>query len=285
MFKKFSAFIITILLTLTLLSTAFAGHTDNIKDYLYYLSSDELASLQSRIDQLVPKHGLDIAIVITDDIGRKSPRDYADDYYEDNGFGIGADHSGLLLLINMGERDLYISTEGLGIRVFTDYRIDRVLDAVAPHLSSADYYNACNAFLDQVDSYAIQGIPSDQHNYDTETGRIDYYDGRPVTYFEKALAMMKTPLVYIVAGVLALFITIMLSKTSQGRVTTSKMTYEQGDSFKITGQKDLYIRQTTSKVMVNTSSSSGGRGRSSGSRSSTHRSSGGRSHGGGGRKF
>jgi len=282
LYKRIAVVILIVLISFTISSLAHAQETDNIYDYLDYLSSDNILSLQGEIDRLKSKHGLDIAIVITDDTEGKSSRDYADDFYDYNGFGLDDQYSGLLLLINMDIREIWISTTGMAIRIFTDYRIDRTLDRVASYLSDGDYYMACSIFLSSVDAYAQEGVPKGQYNYDTETGQKDYYDKRPVTYTEKAVAMMKSPKVYIVAAALALFTTLMLSKSSKGKQTTNKLTYEQNGSFTLRNQRDQFIRQSTSQVMISSSSSSRGGG---GGRSSTHRGSSGRSHGGGGRRF
>lgn len=272
-----------------------ANEQSNIYDYLDYLEADQLIELQTSIENIQNEHGLDPVIVITDDTEGKSSQDYADDFYDYNNFGLDKEYSGLLLLINMDIREVHISTTGKAIRICTDQRNDIILDIIAPHLSKDNYYGACVRFLRQVDYYADRGIPENQHNYDTETGQVDYYDGRQDTYnyygrgnfFTKRIAhAITSPITFIIAGLSAVFITLAASRSSRGRKTTNKMTYEQGGSFMLTAQKDQYIRQTTTRTKIETSSTSSGRSSSSSSgRSSTHRSSSGRSHGGRSRKF
>ena len=75
------------------------------------------------IDEAVMQYDMDIVIVITDDVKGKSSMDFADDFYDDNGYGIGFDSSGLLFLVNMEDREVWISTAGTAIKVFTDARI------------------------------------------------------------------------------------------------------------------------------------------------------------------
>ena len=106
---------------------ALAYSSDNVNDELNYLSENEIIEIQSEIEHVVNTHGLDIAIVITDDTDGKSSRSFADDYYDSHGFGIGNDASGLLLLINMDIREVWISTTGKAIDIFTDSRINSIL--------------------------------------------------------------------------------------------------------------------------------------------------------------
>lgn len=253
MHKKTCIAFFTILLLLSLWSPSLADEVHNVHDYLNYLTTDEITSLQNRIDDFKTDHKLDVVIVITDDTSGKSSRDFADDFYDYGGYGVDDKYSGLLLLINMDIREVWISTTGRAINMFTDARIDKTLDRVAPHLTGGHYYQACNAFLDKIDDY------------------------RPKVYSERMVNMMLSPIVYIIAAILGVIITLMASKTSRGKITTDKLTYEDSGCFNLKEQKDLFVRQTTSRVRIESSSSGGG--------SSTHRGSSGRSHGGGGRSF
>ena len=97
---------------------AVSGELSNVKDYLDYLTDDEESELQEAIDSVRTGYNLDVVIVITDDTEGKSSKDFADDYYDYNGHGVGSDSSGLLMLINMAEREVWISTTGKAIDIF-----------------------------------------------------------------------------------------------------------------------------------------------------------------------
>ena len=64
----------------------------------------------------------------------------------EGGFGTGSDQSGILFLIDMDNRELYISTNGQMIRYMTDSRINDVLDDVYNYAADADYYGAAAAW-------------------------------------------------------------------------------------------------------------------------------------------
>ncbi|HOB19595.1 MAG TPA: TPM domain-containing protein [Candidatus Atribacteria bacterium] len=257
------------LMMLALVSTAQAGTSDNVKDLLNYLTTDEVNDLQGRIEGIGASRGLDVVIVITDDIGSKSPTAYADDYFDYNGYGIGSDRSGLLLLVSMGTRDVVISTSGKAISIFTDSRLDDILDEVSSYLSDGEYYKACLEFLEQVDYYATLGAP----------GGSGSGSG---SYLSRAASIAKSPVVYVIAAVIALIATLAVSSASRGTASITNRTYEESGSFELILSRDDYLRETTSRVKIN-SSSGAASGGSKGS--SVHRSSSGRTHGGRSRKF
>lgn len=266
---------------------ALAGSSNNIKDDLDYLTADEIESIQWEIDQVGSAHDLDVVIVITDQTEGKSSRDFADDYFDYNGFGMGEDASGLLLLINMEAREVLISTSGKAIDIFTDSRIDSILDAVAPNLTDENYYNASMEFISQVGKYAQLGIPQGQYRQDEKDSSPGVPQGEyppsysSNTYWDRAVGLMATPLVYFIALVIAILATVIASSGNKGKVTVSNRTYEEGGSFLLTDKRDDFINQTVTRVRVANNNNSGG----GGGRSSTHSGSSGRSHGGGGRGF
>ena len=244
----------------------------NVADYLGFFSNDDLASLQGRIDAIRDEHGIDAVIVITDDTQGKSSRDFADDYYDYNGYGVGADASGILLLINMGDRVVWISTAGRAIDIFTDQRIETIIDNLFEDVKNARYYAAGVSFLNDVDRYCRQGVSAGQYRYDESDS----------DYLFKVRTLLGHPFVYIIPLAIALIITLILSSGRKGKVTISNTTYEDQGSFQLTGQTDAFIRKTVTSTKISSDSGSGFGG---GGRSSTHSGSSGRSHGGGGRSF
>lgn len=268
-----------------------ASSAHNVKDESGYLDAEEEGRIQAEIEKAVQAYDLDIVIVITDDTEGKSSRDFADDYYDYNDYGVGSDASGLLLLINMGQREIWISTTGKAIDIFTDSRIENMLDEIAPRLTEGNHFDACMAFISEVKRYAQSGVPQDQHRIDEDDPHQEYIPQTPSApagsspgYWQRAVNLMTIPMVYIIAVAVSLIATIIASAGNKGKLTVSGHTYEQSGSFHLTEKRDDFIHQTVTRVRIadNSSNKSGG---SSGSRSSVHRSSSGRSHGGGGRSF
>ena len=143
-----------------------AAAPERVVDLADVFSDEHVSQLAGEADQLGQAYGMDIVIVPTADAQGKSARDFADDFFDEQGYGVGADYSGILFLIDYDNREAYISTSGQGIRYLTDQRIEAVLDAVYTGLSADNPYAAAGAFLDTTGSYLAAGIPSDQYTED-----------------------------------------------------------------------------------------------------------------------
>lgn len=247
-----------------------AFQSANVDDTLNLLTEEQVKELQSLIEKTSLEQNLDLSVVITDQTEGKSSRDFADDYYDFNGFGVGEDYSGLLLLINMQDREVWISTTGRAIDIFTDARIDTMVNAITGFLSDGNYNQACTEFVNQVGNYATQGVPPGQYRINTD----------PVSYMERVMRQIQSPLVYIIPLVIAIIATVLASLSSKGKVTINNRTYEEKDSFQLLGTKDEFIRESITQVKIPKNPPGG-----SGGGSSTHTGSSGRSHGGGGGRF
>ncbi len=274
MFRKLSIVLLVFMLVSLLAGTlAYASNPNNVIDNMGYLTDSEISELQTKIDSIKETHILDTVIVITDNTEGKSSMDYADDYYDYNDYGLDKKHSGLLMLVNMQEGEVWISTEGNAIDIFTDIRIKYMVDHVTGSLSNANYSDACRKFLNDVDSYATSGIPKGQYRVE---GDPPYSNP---SYLDKVSRLMRTWYIYLIALAISIIATAIVSYSSKGKVTINNRTYEEGGSFALSENSDIYLRETTTRTRIERNSG-GGSGRSS-----THRGSSGRSHGGGGGRF
>ncbi|WP_243154826.1 TPM domain-containing protein [Clostridium thermarum] len=272
LFKKISICLLIIFFAVFLgQTTVKAVSSKNIIDDLDYLTDSEILTLQSDIDNIIADYNLEAVVVITDETEGKSSRDFADDFYDYGGYGVDGDYSGLLMLINMAQREVWISTTGRAIDIFTDSRISTMVKNVTTSLSKGSYYEACTTFIRDVKSYAKMGVPAGQHRVDEES--VDNS-----TYFQRVLRLMKSFYVYLIAIAVALIATLIASSSSEGKVTINSGTYEEAGSFELSASRDDFIRESTTRTVIETNTNSS-------SNSTTHRGSSGRSHGGGGGGF
>ena len=268
MMSRYKSILYVILSVLFLSGISIFATTQKVYDEADLLTSNQIATLNQIANDLSQSLNMDIVIVTIVDNQGKTSRDYADDYYDYNGFGFGPDADGVLLLINMDDREVYISTAGIAIRYLTDLRIERILDAVYPHLSSGDYYSGVTAFLNNLEGYVRAGILSNQHTVEEKKPNIF---GRIVMFL------------LISMGIGGISVGVMASN-NKGKSTVNEGTYLQNKALNILNSSDRHVNTIVTHVTINTNSGSGSSGGSSG-RSTVHRSSSGRSHGGGGRKF
>ena len=224
------------------------------------------------------------AVIVTTEENSDSAQVFADGFYTEGGFGTGSDHSGILFLIDMDNRELYISTTGQMIRYMTDSRIEDVLDDVYGY-ASADYYGAASAFLADTETCYANGISKDQYNYDTETGKISRY--HHLEWYEILFAI-GIAAVCGGAAVASVLRSYSLHGEDKRMAANFKLSYRR-DRFTMgnilaDALLTSYITQQVIASQKNNHPGAGGGSFSGGGRSSTH-SYGGNSHGGGGRKF
>lgn len=255
--------------------TAFAADTDRrVFDDARLFSVEEVQSLTARIAEISESTGLDFAIVTTDDADGKTAQDYADDFYDSHDFGAGTQRSGALMLIDMDNREVYISTAGYAISLYTDRRIEAMLDDVFVYLPDGAYYQSAVAFLDSAEKYALQGTPNrPSERYDPATDSLVVYHGYSAG--EIALAIV-VPL----AGAVAIFLAVVLNYNQDKKILAYPFRHQSRVS--LTRSEDMFINKTLTSRPIEINS--GGTSRSGGG-SSTHMSSSGSTHGGGGRRF
>lgn len=269
---------------------AVSGQT-RVFDQAGLFSETEIIQLEEKIAQCRKSTKMDVVIVSAYADGERSAEEYADDYYDYGGFGVGKKASGVLLLYYMdgpGQPggECYISTTGTMINMLTDERIESILDDVYGDLGKRDFAGATEHFLEDVKAYVKEGVESGQYTYDRDTGEIVRYHS--IRLYEVAIAV-------VIAGILAGSVCLDIKKRyamkqSSREVSNSLQAYRADCAFCFSVAGDKMVNKYVRSVPIprNTSSGSGGRGHSGSSsagRSTIHTSSSGRSHGGGGRRF
>ena len=242
-----------------------AGKKSVIDDAGLIKASDE-KKLDKKIKN-IQKDKFDVVILTVKSLDGKSAQDYADDYYDNNDYGLDNEKSGVLFLVSKGDRKYHISTQGAGIKAFTDYGLGRIKEEIKPYLSDGDYFDACDEFLNITKNFVKaykDGTP-----YDTDNPYNEEID-------------------YVILEVIALVIAFVIALISVGimrlRMNTAKpkgtaMEYIKKGSFKLTSEKDIFMYSTVTKTAKpkDNDNSAGG--------STTHVSSSGSEHGGGGGSF
>ena len=111
------------------------------------LTDEQEAQLSQQIQDLRQEKNIDIVIVTKNGLGEKTPQQYADDYLDQGGYGMGADENSILYLIDMESRELYLSTHGAAEDYFTPELIEEMLDHIYDQVTVQNYYGAAQAFV------------------------------------------------------------------------------------------------------------------------------------------
>ncbi|MDD3193452.1 MAG: TPM domain-containing protein [Oscillospiraceae bacterium] len=264
------------------------------------LTAQEEEALGESISQLREQAPLDLVVVTTTSTGGKDAQAYADDFFDEGGFGVGEENSGVLLLIDMGASEVAISTTGYGIQLLSDARIDLILDAVIEQLAVGESAQAAEAFIKRVGAYASQDVSQSGTGGQTGGQTTVQTAAKPWGRLWKALA--EAIPVSLIVGALAVWVTYLACGRS-GKAVARPRSYRFYSSLQLARNEDRLIdKHVTTRLLPkndppagggfggsSTHRSSSGRSHGGGSRSfggsSTHHSSSGRSHGGGSRKF
>ena len=243
---------------------AFAAQSKSrLIDNAKLLSSSEFEKLSSKLGEISERQQMDIVILTEQSLGGKSPQDYADDYFDYNGYGIGADKSGILLLLNMEGRDWHISTKGHAITVFTDAGLEYISDKFLPKLKSKDYGEAFEIFANLCDEFITHANTDKPY----DSGNL------PKNPFNVWLWVPVAILVGVFVAWMVMAYMKKQLKTSEKKAKADD--YIQKNSLKIKNSRDIFLYSNIIRH-ARPKSNSG---------SSTHRSSSGSIHGGRGGKF
>ena len=281
--KKLSFLLLAMMLLLSLTLPAYATEEllDYVVDYADLLTDVEEEMLQQRIQESKTDLQLDIVIVTTYGTGNKNVQAYADDFYDANGYGYGADNSGILLLLDMEAREWYMSTCGEAIYIFTDYGLDQLGQTIVPWLSSGYYYDAFDAWLDALPQYVDAFRNQSPVDGYVQPDEYDSPYGDEIYYYDDHVGIRIKPFpVALVIGLVAALITVLIMR---GKMNTAKFRsgaadYLKSGSFHLRQRSDMFLYSRVSRRARPKQNTSGGG-------SSVHRSSGGVSHGGRGGRF
>lgn len=286
-----------------------------IADDADLFSDYEETEISSVIEYFSSEKEFSLAVVTTDFTSGLSSEEYADDYYDYLIDNEGLDENGLLFLIDMDNREVWISTSGECILSYNDIEIDSIIDNGYNSLTNGDYAQCILEMTEAaMNTDTVTDPDEDYYIGDDSLLGDSFFSGSTVeingnTYYidengEWILTDANSDyngnydygssdydtfnftdvLIYIAIGLAVGGIAVYIVKSrykNQGK----------GDEFdsddvvlNITASDDTIISKNviTTRIPKNNNNHHSG---SRGSGSSVHRSGGGRPHGGGGRKF
>lgn len=239
--------LILVLTFLTLPVFAADSAAPYVVDNAQLLSSGEYGVLSDTLEMVSNRLQMDVVVVTVPTVDGKSFMDYADDFYDYNGYR----PDGVLLLVCMGERGWWISTSGNAISALTDAKLDRLAEQIVPLLSQGRYAEAFDTYAEGVAS----AVAEEESDGSFSFGSV---------------------LICLLIGVVAAFVVtgILKGQLKSVRRQDTANNYICSDSLQLTRSRDLFLYRNVSR-----------RAKPQNNGSSTHRGSSGRSHGGMGGRF
>jgi len=289
--KKLFSLVLALLLVAASAGMIFAARNDsslpNVYDEADIFTDSEEAAISNKCDEIINKYDLDIAVVVFSKT-YGSLMTSADDIYDENGFGCGADNSGTLLYICMDPQDRgwWTSACGRAESYYTEDNINYIDDNLYPYMADGKYGAGVLAYLDLIDELYSNGKFNINQGYTYNPGSY-VPDYTPAKYEETIWEKIQYAIVPAgIFGLIAGGISLAVAKNSMKSVAKASTAghYLDRRSINITLVRDIFLYRSTHRTKIQTESNSshpGGRSSYSGG----HRSSGGAHHSGGGRHF
>ncbi|MBO6010735.1 MAG: TPM domain-containing protein [Oscillospiraceae bacterium] len=242
-----------------------------VVDETHMLTDIELGQLEEKAAALSDKLGVDVVVLMCGNTYNMPRSEYADAFYNYNGYGFGDGYDGVLLAMYEYSGSVLINEYGAGLRHLTSVNYDRLTSRCGSKVSSGRLYEAADEWLRLVGRMERTGrVPRTAAAWGG-TGVLGAVLGCIFGGIDRsrAKARMKTP-----------------------AVSTNANAYLIPAAISILSLGDVFIKTTSSSQYSPIRTDSGGSGRSSGggsshssSYSSSYSSSSGSSYSGSGRKF
>ncbi|MBQ8783907.1 MAG: TPM domain-containing protein [Clostridia bacterium] len=294
--KKSVSLILSLIICLSLLSFTASAESPNIVDNADLLTSQQEYLLETTTDVIRDDYSFEVVVVTVNSTEGMSAQDYADDFYDYNGYGVDDENSGVLFLVDMGERNWFISTSGKGIELIADGELDYIEQEIIPYLSQGDYATCFSEFISTCDEILELDANGENfaqnYGYDTEQDYFyadEYYpydDG----YYDNGYSqpqsfnIFKNIIIALVIGfVIALIIVMsMKGKLKSVRAKSGAADYVVPGSMNLTQSDERFLYRHVTRTPRQQNNSNG---RSGGSGGGVRVGSSGRSHGGRGGSF
>lgn len=236
---------------------------DYVVDNADLLTQTEENELSKKLQDISDELQFDVVVVTTNSTGSKTATEYADDYFDYNGYGRGSNNDGALFLVDMGDRKWAISTSGYGIEAIVDSALDDMEEEIVPYLKSGDYDGAFNEFADL--TYDIVNDAKNGKSYSNST--------TSTTKNHKNIGTNLIVAFSIGAGISLIIILVYRSKLKPIKFQKEAKEYIVPGSFNLRRSDDVFLYFNITKVPIPKNNDSDDSG-------SFHSSSSGSSHGG-----
>ena len=289
--KRLIAFLMVFFLFAALPLTAMAEGSPRLIDDAGVLDADEISMLTSILDEDSEEVQVDLVVYFTNRTDGSSVQEAADLWYENQGYGYGETHDGILLYVTFQDNSWYISSEGYGRTAMNGNRgLDQIEDDVVPELRSNDYYTAVIQFASTADALVKQARYRDEHP-DEPSLSDSYWDGSsdwddtPSEPAPLGTRIARNGVISVILGLIIGLVSTLIMKSKLKSVHTADNAagYVVRNSLHLTRENDIFLYRTVNRrPRPKQNSGSGGHSHSD---FSTHTSFSGRTHSGGGGHF
>jgi uncharacterized protein len=235
--------LITFLITALFLFLSFPAFAQTrVVDNAGLLTAGEIRELEGLMAEIAGTYDFDLVIVTEGSIGVVDSFDYADGFFDGNGYGIGASRDGCLLLLVMDIRERVFSTNGRGVKMLNATADKRLEKNILAYLRNDNWAEAFRAYVSTWETFLALDAKGKSYNILTE----------------------HAPVFYIVSWAIAIIIGLIYVAALKKQMNTVFLKTEANvfiapGSLNFTRKQDNYLYSTTTKTKIESSSSGGGR--------------------------
>ncbi|WP_071394850.1 TPM domain-containing protein [Bacillus tuaregi] len=248
---------------------------EKVFDEADLFTEEQREELNNQALALSEQTDLDIIVVTISDNQGKTSSQYALDFYQEHGFGYQGTLDGVLYLLNMAEREVYIFTRDRGTDYIPADRIEELLDLVYPSLGEENYSESVHIFLNEVGKMMEAGYPGEDDVSPSGESGYSYTDNEVTT--NESSTVKELGIYLLISFAIGGIAVTMMAMGNRGRSTVNARTYLENDSFILTRKSDRHYNTIVTQQKIQRNNNSGGSSFTGGS--------GGGGIGGGGRKF
>jgi uncharacterized protein len=242
-------------LSLPVFAQDMGTEVSRIVDNAGLLDAGQTAYLAGRIASIARTYNFDIVILTETDIGASHPSDWADNFFDDNGYGFGPYRDGSIFLQVTGSRDYWFSNSGRGIKILNNTAFNKLEADTVKFLSDGNPFEAYNTFISLWEQFLALEANGRSYNF--------FYRWNAV------LVSIVWAMALIIGGAVVL---VWKSKMNTALKQARADAYVVQGSLVYKEKNDRFLYSTITKTRRETESSSGG----GSSRSSSSRGRGGK---------
>lgn len=208
-------------------------NTLKVYDYAQILTEKEEKNLKTQIDNYINKHNTDMAIVTVKYYNQNSLEEYMNLFYYQNNFGLGNTKDGLIIFIDLKNKEevIDIKVNGITANLYTEEEINKIKKSTNEEDS---YYNKLLSIMKNLDKYI---------SYNNENITIVENDKKlSLDWFSIIMFSILIPTIVVVIGI---FKNRTIKRSDDANLYIIK------ESVNITTRDDKFITTNTKKERTN----------------------------------
>lgn len=119
---------------------------DRVMDFAGLLSAAEAANLKELLDKTSLAYDFDMVVVSVRQTGNTEPMDFAAGFFNSNGYGLGENRDGCLLLVVTDMKVFWFGTSGKGKKILTSSASKKLEKETYGSLQNGNFYDAFVAY-------------------------------------------------------------------------------------------------------------------------------------------